>query len=137
MPAPQEKPIVLKSGEFTPQRGIWHEVGYSSRERTTRALVMWLGCWAAAVAVFLTLIPLIHLLGALSLLVAGPLGAYRRFNAFATARGAEGICPACNQAVVVAVEKYATLPMWTYCPSCRAPLHLHDAASMGGVHDNG
>ena len=123
-----ELPIWITSNDLPPQAGRLRAHNYSSHARWRGAVVLWIGCWVLAPLVFVTFIPLVHLLGALGLVIAGPLLAYRKYTTPYVAEAVTGHCPACAEPLTLTLKQAERPPLYTYCPKCSAPLQISESS---------
>ncbi|HEC20880.1 MAG TPA: hypothetical protein ENI97_16310 [Gammaproteobacteria bacterium] len=56
--------------------------------------------------------------------IAGPWMGYRTYKITHRRDHVSGPCPSCQEEVIIKLEASDKLPKWTYCPSCKAPLHI-------------
>ncbi len=57
-------------------------------------------------------------------LIAGPVMAILAYRTKQINDFASGECPACNNTINVKFDAKETLPKWTYCPTCKDPIHF-------------
>ena len=86
-------------------------------------LLFWL---IAAVCV---LIPIAHFILVPGFFIGGMVAASRKWKRTAEGIDAEGICPVCQNAVTIDLEKSAELPQWRTCPQCSESLELQVGSS--------
>ena len=114
--------VQFQDNEGNTRSGSVKTTHYETSDRLTRAVVRLTGFWAAAaVSAF---IPLAHFVLVPAFLIVGimmAVGAYRTDRAL---NNAMGVCPACQEEVEIKMEADDTIPKWTYCPRCNAPLHI-------------
>ena len=95
---------------------------FASGDRIQRALMrlglLWL---LAAITLF---IPIAHFVLVPGFLIAGPVMAWLSYRVTQQREQVSGICPSCDVNVNLKVDAADTLPKWTYCPACNAPLHI-------------
>ncbi len=95
---------------------------YSSGERAKRAVGGLAACWAlAGVTLF---IPIAHFVLVPGFAIAGPIVALRLYTQDQAMLDVKGPCPACNESVTIELDAKDKLPLWTYCPQCRASVHI-------------
>ena len=122
MSTPEQKDILVRSGDYEPTRGILHLVMFNQGERTTRAIKALAGFWAlAGISVFIIIA---HWFLVPAFLIAGPVAAYRRYTTETNAEKATGTCPVHNGEFTMSLEAGDKLPIWKPCPECNAPLNL-------------
>jgi hypothetical protein len=116
-----ERPILIVSGA-SERTGQWYSRLYTRRERTTRAAKVWSLSWLGAIITIF--IPIAHFFLVPACLIAGPVLAYQRYRGEEVPDHVSGDCPAHQQAFTLALDTNSHLPLWTYCPQCRAPLQF-------------
>jgi hypothetical protein len=92
-----------------------------------RALKMLGLMWVLAVVTIF--IPIAHFVLVPGFLLAGPVTAVMRFRVAEMTETVQGECPTCNQAMTVAMDPAARLPLWTYCPASNDPIRLRYPAA--------
>ena len=120
----EQQAVWIKRNDGVQSNGMLSLSRYDRQARVVRAIKILGICWISAVGLFLTFIPAFHLLSALVLLILGPVLAYKRYNTAFINEKAQGRCPACTQDITVDFETDEPLPKWTYCPLCKAPIHI-------------
>lgn len=115
--------------------GRWEGIEYNRRDRLVRAVTVWSVCWAGAVVLVFTLIPVVHIIGALALAVAGPVMGIRRLLLVQSAQRARGDCPVCRKFITLEMDATDRLPHWAYCPACGASLQLLAANEAGEIKE--
>ncbi|MEQ6340756.1 MAG: hypothetical protein M3A44_03670 [Gammaproteobacteria bacterium] len=120
----EQQDIWIKGNEGPPCEGVFSSTAYDQRDRMVRAAKAWGISWALSALSLVTFIPVVHVLAAVGFFIAGPVTAYSRYRTLSTANNATGTCPVCQQVITIAVQAADKLPLWTYCPSCSAPIHL-------------
>lgn len=121
----EQKHIWIKGNENALQEGgVFSITSYDPRDRLIRAAKACGICWALAVLALVTFIPVVHLLAAAGLFIAGPIMGYSRYRSLSTANDVSGVCPSCRKDITLKIQPEDSLPIWTYCPVCGAPLHL-------------
>jgi len=122
MPRIETTDIQLKDNAGNVVPGSLQTTLYDARDRLRRAGLRLAACWAAAgVTLF---IPLAHFVLVPSFLIAGPVLAVGAYRMERVRNHAGGRCPVCKAEITLALEAKDTLPKWTYCPACNAPLQL-------------
>lgn len=118
----EKRPIEIRDSNNSGVAGTLNVTLFAPNDRTVRALKTLGLFWALAVGS----IPIIiaHWVLVPGFLIAGPIMAVRRYRMTESVDGAEGTCPACKGAIKVSMETTDTLPKWTYCPACNAPIQL-------------
>ncbi len=95
---------------------------YTGGERLKRAVGGLAACWAlAGVTVF---IPIAHFVLVPGFAIAGPIVALRLYTQDQAMLHVEGHCPACHESATIELDAKDKLPLWTYCPKCRASVHI-------------
>ncbi|MCC6302108.1 MAG: hypothetical protein IT489_04830 [Gammaproteobacteria bacterium] len=121
----EERPILIENDAGAARPGILRVCLYSRKERWARALkmlgLMWL---LAVVTVF---IPIAHFVLVPGFLIAGPVTAVMRFQVSESVESASGECPTCGEAMTVALDPAARLPLWTYCTPANDPIRLRNS----------
>lgn len=127
-------PLELASGEAR-EPGRWEGIEYDRRDRLMRAAIAWTVCWMGSVVLVFTLIPVVHIIGAVALAIAGPVIGIRRLRLVHSAKQAQGQCPACRKSIALEMDPTDRPPKWVYCPECGAPLQLLPAAETAEVKE--
>lgn len=102
---------------------------YDSADRIKRALLKLGLFWLLAIAS----IPIIfaHWVLVPGFFLAGPFMAWRTYQIKQVRNHASGPCPICAETVEIKLEAGDTLPKWSYCPTCNAPLQISAAPQQG------
>lgn len=124
MSSAQQQAILIKPNDGAAAFGVLHGTAYDERDRVRRAAKTLAVYWGLAPLLFFTFVPIVHLIGAGALLVAGPVAAALRYRTTYQSDQATGTCPVCKNAVTIRLEPAERLPLWKYCPLCHAPLQL-------------
>ena len=95
----------------------------SSDERRRNAIKAGLICWALAVGALITFIPVVHLVLAAILLLAGPFVAWRRYGLTRQIAGGTVVCPVCSNSIHYDA-RFVKWPMTLTCPQCRNLLEM-------------
>ena len=120
----EERGIWIKANEGAVGDGLFSVTLYNPSDRLNRAAKALGISWGLAVLALITFIPVVHLVLAIGLLIAGPITAYGLYRTSITANHVTGVCPACQQDMKLALQPAEHLPMWKYCPKCTTPLHI-------------
>ncbi len=97
-------------------------ITFSSQEQKVRALKSLLLFWL--IAALAVLIPVAHFILVPAFLITGIIAAKRRWHCAKEGIKAEGLCPECEQAITITLEKNADFPQWHHCPECDGSLEL-------------
>lgn len=122
MPRIDHSPVQFRdqNGQHRPAR--LQTTHYTQQERLRRALLRLGLFWLLA----LGSIPIViaHWVLVPGFFLAGPWVGYRTYQLSSAHNLVTGPCPACNKDIDIALEARETLPKWSYCPDCKAPLQI-------------
>jgi len=124
MPTIENTLVQIKGNDGQVTSGSLQTTYYDHSECVKRAVIRLLIFWAATVLALITFIPLVHLILAAGLFVAGPWIAYRTFKLKYVRNHIQGECPVCREKMEIKMEARDELPRWTYCPRCSNPIQI-------------
>ena len=123
MPQTKETAIQFRNndGELTTD-AVLYSLAFDQSELTKRALTRLGLCWLASIGS----LPIIfaHWVLVPGFFIAGPIMAMTAYKMKVIPDHADGICPTCEESISFKFEPKDTLPMWTYCPSCKNSLQV-------------
>ncbi len=102
---------------------------FSRKEQKTRAIKALLIFWL--IALVSILIPIAHFILVPGFLIAGAIVASRKWRITEEGHEAAGVCPACDQQIVLDLDKNSDLPQWVHCPNCNISLELGVFPELG------
>lgn len=122
MPTTKTTPVTIKDNDNQTRVGVLNTTHYDNSDSLKRALLKLGLFWLLA----LGSIPIIfaHWVLVPGFFIAGPFMAYRAYRVKSTPVNIQGECPVCGQAMDIKLDAKDTLPKWTYCPHCNAPLQI-------------
>lgn len=122
MPQIEHSEVYLQGNDGDRQAGSLQTTRYDQGDRLKRALQRLAFFWLlAGITLF---IPIAHFVLVPGFLIAGPVVAYLTYQTEAVRNHTSGTCPACGKEITLAMDAKDTLPKWTYCPDCNAPLQI-------------
>ncbi len=116
MTGKEEIEVDIKNDSNNITVGTLFFTSFTKAERTKRAIIIWVGCWVAAV-ISIPII-LLHYVLIPAFLIAGPIMARSRLKQTVEMEKVEGHCPNHSGPFSLKMEKTDTLPKWAYCPVC-------------------
>lgn len=125
MPTIENTSVHIRGNDGQVTSGSLQTTHFDHGECVKRALMKLGLFWLLALAS----IPIIfaHWVLVPGFFIAGPWMAYRTFQVKHTCNHVRGNCPVCQEDIEIKMEAGDELPKWTYCPGCKAPLHLFES----------
>ncbi len=122
MPTIKHLNVTLKDNHDNVTNGQLQTTQFNHKECIKRGLLKLGMFWLLAIGS----VPIIiaHWVLVPGFLIAGPWMGYRTYKMTYRHDHITGDCPACQANVEIKTEAQQTLPKWTYCPDCNAPLQI-------------
>jgi len=123
MPQIEQRAVTLQDNDSHRQAARLQITHYDQTDRVKRTLQRLGFFWLlAGITLF---IPIAHFVLVPGFLIAGPVMAYLTYQTREVRNHTTGTCPACGAAdITLPMEAKDTLPKWSYCPDCNAPLQI-------------
>ncbi len=109
--------LAIMDSERPPTSAEVSLVELSQADRVTRALKRLLIFWGLAPLVFISFVPIVHLLGTLALLVLGPILSFVAYRTTVLIAGGSIDCPKCTRGTAVK-EHTPGWPARMFCSHC-------------------
>jgi hypothetical protein len=122
----ERQPILIKSSDDGACPGTLHITVYDKCDRVIQAAKVLGLYWG--LALFSIFIPIAHLVLVPGFFLAGLIMVFLRYRVVSRSDQVTGKCPVNKNEITIHLEPSDRLPLWKYCPVCKAPLHLTDAS---------
>lgn len=122
MPTIRHLSVTLIDNDDKAAPGQLQTTVFAHNDRVQRGLLKLGTFWLLA----LVSVPIIiaHWVLVPGFFIAGPWMGYRTYKMTQRHDHIDGDCPVCQTTVKIKTEAQQTLPLWTYCPHCNAPLQI-------------
>jgi len=118
----ENTPVAIKDNDDKSVPGLMQTTWFEQGDCVKRGLLKLGLFWLLAVGSLPILFA--HWVLVPGFFLAGPWMAFRTYKTTHRRDHVTGHCPVCEKEISIKLEANDVLPKWTYCPACKAPLHI-------------